>query len=413
MIGDREQAGRNSLAFAGAPGIGRESRPVCPESQYESENPCPPRIRREIAARQPRLPARQQEVHAFSSGNDLSQAHPVKKVEFSTSDARLHEQYDAWRGWHNQTFDGAAGTPAKDGFLATSKAVTMDGLALVRISMPATRVMRTRQLIRRNPVDHWAINVGLRAPTLLRTGGVTVEAPARSPFVVSLADETVSERGQDERIQLYLARDSFPELAPVLDAARGTVVTGPRGTMLAEFLELLDRNLGRIDAASASPLKEAIGCMIAACVSPASDRMAAAVHPLDLGRRERVRRVVREHLRSGTIGPDALCRLTGMSRSALYRVMESEGGVTRYIRRQRLLAARAALSDPGCDKSIADLAEELCFSDAADFSRAFRREFGASPSDVRSAAKAGLPPVPNPRSVGEANVTFNDFIQAL
>ena len=123
----------------------------------------------------------------------------------------------------------------------------------------------------------------------------------------------------------------FSGLAPILDRARG-IVTGPRGTMLAEFLELLSRNLATVDAASAPQLKDAIGAMIAACVSPSPDRLAAAARPLDLGRMERIRRVVRQHLRSPKMGPDALCRLVGMSRSALYRLMESQGGVTGYIR---------------------------------------------------------------------------------
>jgi AraC-like DNA-binding protein len=109
-----------------------------------------------------------------------------------------------------------------------------------------------------------------------------------------------------------------------------------------------------------------------------------------------------------------LSRLIGMSRSALYRVMESQGGVTRHIRRQRLLESRAVLSDPACDKSIAAIAEEFCFSDAADFSRAFRREFGLAPSDVRATAQAGfVPHTPGKGRVDGGDLTFNDFIQAL
>ncbi len=338
----------------------------------------------------------------------------IASITFTTGDFRTHEQYDAWRGWHNQTFDGSPGAPARDGFLAKSNAVTMDGLALVRVSMPAMRVMRTRALIRRNPVDHWAINMGLHSTTRLTAGGATLGAPGRTPFVVSLADEMVSERGPDERLQLYLARDSFRDIAPVLDAASGAVVTGPLGTMLAEFLELLDRNLREIDLAKITGLKDAVGAMIAACLSPSADRMAAATGPLDVGRRERIRRVVRQNLRTPGFEPAELCRLAGMSRSAMYRLLESEGGVTRYIRRQRLVESRAALGDPGCDKSIAAIAEEFCFSDAADFSRAFRREFGLAPSDVRAAAKAGLVPPQPQKQRGETwDVTFNDFIRAL
>jgi AraC-like DNA-binding protein len=135
--------------------------------------------------------------------------------------------------------------------------------------------------------------------------------------------------------------------------------------------------------------------MIAACVSPSLDPLAAAEGQLDLGRLERVRRLVRQELRSPLLEPAMLSRLIGMSRAAPHRLTESQGGVTRFIRRQRLLESRSVLSDPACDKSIAAIAEEFCFSDATDFRRAFRREFRLVPSDVRATVQASLiPPSP-------------------
>ena len=342
----------------------------------------------------------------------MSKTPSISSLGFTTSGLPARQQYEAWRGWHDRTFDGAPSTPAAHGFLAESKIFRTDGLALVRISTPAMRVKRTKALIRQNPVDRWVVTLG--SPTTLTSGNTTFEAPARSPFILSLADEMVSERGPGERLQLYLSRDSFRDLAPVLDVARGAVVSGPLGTLLAEYLELLNRNLRQIDVAEAGRFRDAVGAMIAACVSPSPDRAAAAKPQLDLGRLENVRRAVRRELRSPLLGPDRLCHLLGMSRSALYRLMERQGGVTRYIRRQRLLESRATLSDPGCDASVAAIAEEFCFADASDFSRAFKREFGASPSEVRAHAKAGLsPPVASVARAGRSGSTFNDFIQAL
>jgi AraC-like DNA-binding protein len=79
-----------------------------------------------------------------------------------------------------------------------------------------------------------------------------------------------------------------------------------------------------------------------------------------------------------------------MSRSNLYRVFEETGGVARYIQRERLLEAHAALTDPTNTRSISAIAGDLCFADASSFSRTFKREFGHSPGEVRSAALAGL-----------------------
>jgi AraC-like DNA-binding protein len=93
-------------------------------------------------------------------------------------------------------------------------------------------------------------------------------------------------------------------------------------------------------------------------------------------------------LRTPKLAPNILCRLVGMSRSSLYRLLESEGGVARYIQRQRLFEAQAALSDPATTQSIGAIAEDLRFADAASFSRIFKHEFGYTPSKARSAGRA-------------------------
>jgi AraC-like DNA-binding protein len=68
------------------------------------------------------------------------------------------------------------------------------------------------------------------------------------------------------------------------------------------------------------------------------------------------------------------------------------GGITRYIQRERLLEPHAVVTDPTTTKSVSAIAEDLCFADASIFTRAFKREFGNSPGEVRSAARAGLAP---------------------
>ena len=129
---------------------------------------------------------------------------------------------------------------------------------------------------------------------------------------------------------------------------------------------------------------------VAAAVAPSTERIAVAKRQVDLGRKERVRQAVGRHLRTPTLGPKNLSRLVGMSRSNLYRLFEDTGGVASYIRRERLLEARAILSDPEKTQSISSIAEDLCFADASSFSRTFKREFGFSPSEARDAALSGL-----------------------
>jgi len=132
--------------------------------------------------------------------------------------------------------------------------------------------------------------------------------------------------------------------------------------------------------------------MIAAAVAPSTERVAGAQRQIDVGRKERVRQAVRRHLRTPTLEAKTLARLVGMSRSSLYRLFEDTGGVARHIQRERLLEAHAVLTNPANSQSISAIAEDLCFADASSFSRTFKREFGHSPSETRSAALAGLAP---------------------
>jgi AraC-like DNA-binding protein len=55
-----------------------------------------------------------------------------------------------------------------------------------------------------------------------------------------------------------------------------------------------------------------------------------------------------------------------------------------------LLEACLILSNPKEKKRISKIAEDLCFADASSFARAFRKDFGYSPGEVRAAAVAKL-----------------------
>ena len=192
---------------------------------------------------------------------------------------------EAWRSWFHSVFAVLPRQSDEAGFLAESRLWNLDGLAVSRVAAPSIHVARTKALIRRNPVDNWAITIGHRVSTAVRTDDVSVEAPAGVPLA---------------------------------------------------------------------------------------------------------------------------------SRSQLHRLLEAESGVARYVQRWRLLAGYAALCDASNMEPIATVAEELCFTDASGVSRAFRHEFGLSPSDVRAASPAGTAPAAMPKDrIGPEMHSLSDGLRAL
>jgi AraC-like DNA-binding protein len=312
----------------------------------------------------------------------------MKAETFATSDVPAPQQFDAWMAWFDGVFDVWPHDSPRHGFQAQSQSWPIGGCMMSRVQAPAIRVARNIMHSRRNPLDHWVITLGRYATSRISSCDAMLSVHPGIPFVLSLADEVTSERDEDQRLQLYMSRDKFGDLAPALDRARGAAIDTPLGSLLGDYLVLLEQILPDVDPDDLPRVSDAIGAMVAACLAPEQDRAGSAGPQMDLVRLERVRRVVRKYLRSPSLGTRLLCHSLSVSRSKLYRLMDAEGGVARYIQRQRLLEAYALFSDQSVNRSITAIAEELCFADTSGFTRAFRREFGASPSDVRAGARS-------------------------
>jgi AraC-like DNA-binding protein len=331
----------------------------------------------------------------------------------ATHSLPVSEQFEAWRAWYAAVFDTSPRQPEAEGFRARTAAWTLDGFGFSRVATPPISLTRTKTLLRHNPVDHWCISVGKKSATTLKVGEDVLGVAPGVPFVLSLGEETHMERAQD-RIQLYLTRDDFQSIAPLLDGARGMALDSPEGHLLSDYMILLERNIPHLPAGDGPKLARAIQAMVGACLAPSADQLVEASHHIDLTLMERVRRAVARNLRSPSLSPEKLCREAATSRSQLYRVLESEGGVAHYIQRRRLSESYSMLCDVSKDLPIGKVAEMLCFTDGSSFSRAFRREFGMSPSDVRARSLVGVPRTMPPKSPAGPGVhSFGECLRSL
>jgi len=322
------------------------------------------------------------------------------------------DQFEAWRSWYGSIFESTARQPTKDGFRARVSTWILDGFTFSQVSAPAVNGHRTKAHIRRNPIDHWVLTAYRRGQTTIGLDHTSLEPLLETPFVVSLGEEVRAERSSDsDRIAFHLSRDRFHAVTTILDAARGHPLNTPQGRLLADYMLLLERNLPNLEPAMAPRLGDAVQGMIEACLVPSRDRLVNASSQINATLMERVRRAVTKHLRSPSFGFVQLCREAATSRSQLYRLLEHEGGVVRYIQRRRLSAAFTLLCDTASTLSITKIAEMLCFSDNSSFSRAFRREFGMTPGDARVAALCGQHPTESTVTVDHNVNSFADCLR--
>lgn len=350
-------------------------------------------------------PARAVPAEAPAHGSEGLRSY-IGPTVFSTEAFPAGQQFDAWQGRRAPLIALEPVPRPAPGFPARNVLWDLGAFVLSSVVAPGLRFERLPGAPRQAVLDHWMVGYSRRGTTTIRAGGRTATAAPGVPYACSLGCQFDGERTDLDWSALFLPRDGFEDIAARLDAAHGTTLASPLGLLLADFLRGLEAHLVGLTRADLPGIEAMIRVMLAASLPVAHDGDAAGPE-LDVARREQIRRLIRVHLATVTLGPRSLCRLAGISRSTLYRLFQDEGGVAGYIQRVRLRRAHAALATPNEMRPIQAIAERVGFADASVFSRAFRQEFGCSPRDVRAAAQAGAPLpaiMARPRAAGPSDL---------
>jgi AraC-like DNA-binding protein len=263
---------------------------------------------------------------------------------------------------------------------------------------------RSVQRARADGIDHYQI-------LLSRTGTITGTAADDSAIAVAPGGLLLLDLAQPCRLQctatshttFVVPRDALSSLLPAGGVANGLVLDGAAATMLGRYLAALVQALPHVTQAQAPHLELATYNMLAACLAPGGAHAADARTSGTRARLERVRpqlaanlrqtieRTVDARLHEPNLSPDAIASAAGLSRSALYRLMQAEGGVAAYVLARRIWRARGMLTSCATPLRISAVAEACGFSSEAVFSHCFRRETGMTPSDARRMGAASDP----------------------
>lgn len=323
----------------------------------------------------------------------LSRASPLRvspMLDFTTHGLAPAEQFGFWQECNGGLVE-VSRMPGEEGlgFEASGSLWRLGSFVLSTGSSEACRYTRTAAQIRRDSIDHWVVSVIRQGQRRFRDGNHVLLNEPSAAIITSFDQPYETVRDASKWLQLYLPRDSFPELGPALDAARYRRLEAPMERMLQDYVLLLAGRLPGMAPEEAARMGEATRAMVAACIQPDPDRLMQAGPQVELVQMAQIKRLIRNNLGSAMLGPDRLCRQGGVSRSKLYRMFEPYGGVARFIQAERLKRAHAALSDAGDTRSVGRIAEDVGLFDLSSFGRMFRASFGCSPRELRLAVAGG------------------------
>jgi AraC-like DNA-binding protein len=270
----------------------------------------------------------------------------------------------------------------------------LPGLTVASAVNSGMRVARTRALLADGD-DGLVLAVLVAGTETFSQLGRDVTVADGEAVLLSNADayEGVSPVGK-RFLGVWLPRPALAGLVPKLEDSFARAI--PRGNaalrLLTGYLNLL-----RDDDALATPELRRLAVahvydLFALTIGASRDAAALAA---DRGQRAARLSVIKADIaanlgdRSLSVG--AVAARQRVTPRYVQMLFESESSTfSRYVLEQRLACAHRMLSDACCARlTITAIALEAGFNDLSHFNRAFRRAYGASPSDVREAARKG------------------------
>jgi AraC-like DNA-binding protein len=267
------------------------------------------------------------------------------------------------------------------------------GVCLLRMSVSGGgTALRTRELLS-DGNDNVVLYVQESGRRIIGQLGRELTVEPCGGVLASNADaSTIILPGATRLVGVGLPRKLMMTLAPGLEDAFIRPIpqdTGILGLLLS-YLGIL----GDEKALRAAELRRAVAthiqdlCALAIGATRDATEIAKG-RGLRAARLRAIKADIVRNLRDGDVSVTALATRHRVTVRYIQRLFESEGTtLSRYVLGQRLAQVHRMLVDPRCaDRAISTIAYDVGFGDMSTFNREFRRLFGATPSEVRAAAR--------------------------
>lgn len=314
---------------------------------------------------------------------------------FSTADLPDGDRHDAWRNRSPSSAARVYETRPHEAFDVATDLVVLGPLKIHFSTITGQYFDRTQAMATADGVDDLVVNVRFRGRARGDMNGRSLDGPSGSIVLTDMAQpqEHVSEASSSA--YFHVPRALAEQFLPSVRSLHGLAIAPDTATLLREHLLQIWRGADRLPIDQGGRLAGTVLDLLAVAIAQERGGDAAS-HAIADATLLRARAEIEARLGSATLTVANLCRVLGVSRSALYRLFVAEGGVHAYITRRRLERVAATLSNPFDHDRIADVAERWGFCDAAYLGRLFRERFGMTPSDYRAFSRARPEPSASP-----------------
>ncbi|MDR3372278.1 MAG: helix-turn-helix domain-containing protein [Ancalomicrobiaceae bacterium] len=314
---------------------------------------------------------------------------PSLFVPFGSTRGRA--AFQDWSDMVADVFDTSVPATDVDDFQFGFEAWNLGALLIAKTQSAGQYFQRGVSTINRSTTDHYLIQIYETGSCSGTAGGKEIDFAAGDIWIMDMTGEISTRTSDFKNTNIVIPRDMLDPLVADPLGLHGARLDrrSPHGRILGDHLLALAREAPQIRQSEAAELSQATVQLVAACVGPSLDGAAPARQGLSVSLLRNIRKFIQVHLSDQGLGPDIICQNFNISRSALYRLFEPFGGIAHYVRDRRLRRClRQIASSHFRSQLVSEIAYRCGFTNDASFSRAFRRQFGISPSEVRAMADA-------------------------
>jgi AraC-like DNA-binding protein len=314
-------------------------------------------------------------------------------LRFSTEDYAPLERIEALHEIFGRHLQKVHVEPrAGESFHAAVTLRRMPGLSLYTASRSAAIYRRSRELIEHDDV---VMIAGFTSSYEVHHLGRTLNME-RGEAVILTGAEPSSFGGPDQN-SVNLLRVPARLLSPLvadLEAAYGRTIpaNNPALRLLVAYFGILEEAetfaVPELRKQTVTHIHDLIALAIGATRDAAET---AKCRGASAARLRAIKQDVADRLDDPGLSAAAIAAWHGINPRYLQRLFESEGTTfTDYVLAQRLALAHRLLTNPlRSSMKISSIALDAGFGDLSYFNRAFRRRYGAAPSELRAAARCG------------------------
>lgn len=262
------------------------------------------------------------------------------------------------------------------------------GLTLAHLKTNAGEVSRNAKADRDD--DRYCFLISQRSGcSRITQNGVTLQlAPGDLVLMDSVGSCEITPLGLIEHASLHLPRQevlkSFKCDRPLFGKASANCTSGRMLRLLIDQLYSNEEG-NQTDTNQTEALLSAFTSLLGPSLEQREQQVVIADSIAGNSLRRQAQQLIEESLTHSSLTPLTLANRMHISLRQLYRLFEEQGdSVCRYIQRTRLQRSASDLSNPHLQhESITAIAHKWGFTDSANYSRAFKKQFELSPRDYR------------------------------